>query len=63
MGFVRKSRPNRSKQDHLTEHFVPGTKARTAAAPCGVNRKAAAGLQQTLDALKESVEDFVTRVR
>ncbi len=32
MGFVRKSRLSRSKQDHLTEHFVAGTTARTASA-------------------------------
>ena len=42
MGFVRKSRLSRSKQDHLAEHFVAGTTARTASALCGVNRKTAA---------------------
>lgn len=42
MGIARESRLSRSKQDQLTEHFVAGTTARTAAALCGVNRKTAA---------------------
>ncbi len=42
MGFVRESRLGRSRQGHLTEHFVAGTTARTAAVPCGVNRTTAA---------------------
>ena len=42
MGAMRKSRLSRYKQDHLIEHFVAGTTARTAASLCGVNRKTAA---------------------
>jgi len=41
MGTMRKSRLSRYKQDHLIEHFVAGTTARTAAVLCGVNRKTA----------------------
>ena len=33
---------NKYKQARLTQHFVAGTTARTAAALCGVNRKTAA---------------------
>ena len=39
---MRKSRLSKFKQDHLMEHFVAGTTARTAARLCGVNRKTAA---------------------
>jgi len=42
MGVMRKSRLSKFKQDHLIEHFVAGTTARTAASLCGVNRKTAA---------------------
>ena len=42
MGAMRKSRLSKFKQDHLIEHFVAGTTARTAASLCGVNRKTAA---------------------
>ena len=42
MGVMRKSRLSKFKQDHLIEHFVAGTTARTAARLCGVNRKTAA---------------------
>ena len=42
MGSMRKSRLSKFKQDHLMEHFVAGTTARTAARLCGVNRKTAA---------------------
>ena len=42
MGVMRKSRLSHFKQDHLIEHFVAGTTARTAAKLCGVNRKTAA---------------------
>jgi len=39
---MRKSRLSQYKQDRLTEHFVSGSTARTAASLCGVNRKTAA---------------------
>jgi transposase-like protein len=39
---VRKSRLSKYKQARLTQHFIAGTTARTAAAFCGVNRKTAA---------------------
>ncbi len=39
---MRKSRLSQYKQDHLTEHFVSGSTARTAASVCVVNRKTAA---------------------
>ena len=39
---MRKSRLSKYKQARLTQHFVAGTTARTAAALCGVNRKTAA---------------------
>ena len=39
---VRKSRLSKYKQARLTQHFIFGTTARTAAAFCGVNRKTAA---------------------
>ena len=42
MGSMRKSRLSSYRQDHLFEHFVAGTTARTAASLCGVNRKTAA---------------------
>ena len=42
MGRMRKSRLSHYKQDRLTEHFVSGSTARTAASLCGVNRKTAA---------------------
>ena len=42
MGSMRKSGLSSYKQDHLIEHFVAGTTARTAASLCGVNRKTAA---------------------
>ena len=42
MGTMRKSRLSRYKQNHLIEHFVAGTTARTASNLCGVNRKTAA---------------------
>ena len=42
MGAMRKSRLSRYKQDHLIEHFVAGTTARTASKLCGVKRKTAA---------------------
>ena len=42
MGSMLKSRLSKFKQDHLMEHFVAGTTARTAARLCGVNRKTAA---------------------
>ena len=42
MGSMRKSRLSTYKQDRLTEHFVSGSTARTAASLCGVNRKTAA---------------------
>ena len=42
MGSMRKSRLSHYKQDRLTEHFVSGSTARTAASLCGVNRKTAA---------------------
>ena len=42
MGYMRKSRLSKFKQDHLIEHFVAGTTARTSANLCGVNRKTAA---------------------
>ena len=41
MGTMRKSGPGGYKQDRLMAHFVFGTTARTAARPCGVNRKTA----------------------
>ena len=37
MGFVRKSRLSRTKQDHLAEHFVAGTTARTARGADGLH--------------------------
>jgi transposase len=39
---VRKGRLSKCKQARLTQHFVAGTTARTAAALCRVNRKTAA---------------------
>ena len=42
MGCMRKSRLSKYKQDRLTEHFVSGSTARTAASLCSVNRKTAA---------------------
>ncbi len=42
MGSMRKSRLSPYKQDRLSEHFVSGSTARTAASLCGVNRKKAA---------------------
>jgi len=42
MGSMRKSLLSRYKQDRLTEHFVWGLAARTAAGLCGGNRKTAA---------------------
>ena len=42
MGTMRKSRLSRYKQNHLIEHFVAGTTARTASNLCGVNCKTAA---------------------
>ena len=42
MGRMRKSRLSHYKRDRLTEHFVSGSTARTAASLCGVNRKTAA---------------------
>jgi len=42
MGSMRKSRLSHYKQDRLTEHFISGSTARTAASLCGVNRKTAA---------------------
>jgi len=42
MGSMRKSRLSHYKQAQLTEYFVSGTTARTAASLCGVNRKTAA---------------------
>ena len=42
MGNMRKSRLSPYKQDRLSEHFVSGSTARTAASLCGVNRKKAA---------------------
>jgi len=42
MDSMRKSRLSHYKQDRLTEHFVSGSTARTAASLCGVNRKTAA---------------------
>ncbi len=42
MGSMIKSRLSHYKQDRLTEHFVSGSAARTAASLCGVNRKTAA---------------------
>ena len=42
MGVMRKSRLSRYKQNHLIEHFVAGTTARTASKLCGVNRKTSA---------------------
>ena len=39
---MRRSRLRKSTQHHLIEHFIAGTTARTAAAPCVVNRKTAA---------------------
>ena len=41
MGYMRKSRLSKSKQDRLAEHFVAGTTARCAAALIGVNSKTA----------------------
>ena len=42
MGYMRKSRLSKSKQDRLLEHFVAGTTARSAASLVGVNRNTAA---------------------
>ena len=42
MGDMRKSRLSVYKQDRLTEHFVSGSTARTAAALVGVNKSTAA---------------------
>ena len=42
MGYMRKSRLSKSKQDRLLEHFVAGTTARCAASLVGVNRNTAA---------------------
>ncbi|MFV2033289.1 MAG: IS1595 family transposase [Gammaproteobacteria bacterium] len=42
MCHMRKSRLSHYKQNRLTEHFVSGSTARTAASLCGVNRKTAA---------------------
>ena len=39
---MRKSRLRKCKQARLTQYFVAGTTARTAAALCGLNRKTAA---------------------
>lgn len=39
---MRKSRLDHYKQDRLSDHFVSGSTARTAASLCGVNRKTAA---------------------
>ena len=41
MGYMRKSRLSKSKQDRLVEHFVAGATARCAAALVGVNSKTA----------------------
>ncbi len=41
MGHMRKSRLSQYKQNRLTEHFVSGSTARTAASLCSVNRKTA----------------------
>ncbi len=41
MGYMRKSRLSKTKQDRLVEHFVAGTTARCAAALIGVNSKTA----------------------
>jgi len=42
MGSMRKSCLSHYKQDRLTEHFVSGSTARTAASLCGVHRNTAA---------------------
>ena len=42
MGSMRKSRLSHYKQDRLTEHFIAGTTARTAARFCGLHRNTAA---------------------
>ena len=42
MGYMRKSRLSKAKQDRLLEHFVAGTTARCAAALVGVNRNSSA---------------------
>ena len=42
MGSMRKCRLSHYKQDRLSEHFVSGSTARTAASLCVVNRKTAA---------------------
>ena len=42
MEAMRKSRLSPCKQGRLTEHFVSGSTALTAASLCGVNRKTAA---------------------
>lgn len=42
MGSIRKSRLSHYKQERLTEHFVSGSTARTAACLCGVNGKTTA---------------------
>jgi transposase len=42
MAEMRKSRLSRSQQEHLVEHFVAGTTARTAAELVGVNKTTAA---------------------
>lgn len=42
MGSMRRSRLSHYKQDRLSEHFVSGSTARTAASLCGVNRKTSA---------------------
>lgn len=39
---MRKSRLSQDKQNHLMEHFVAGTTARTAASLVGVNKTTAA---------------------
>jgi len=42
MAAIRKSRLRRSQQEHLVEHFVAGSTARTAAVLTGVNKTTAA---------------------
>ena len=39
---MKKSRISQSKQDRLIEHFIAGTRARTAASLVGVHRNSAA---------------------
>jgi len=61
MGSMRKVRLSHYKQDRLTEHFISGSTAGTAASLCGVNRKTAAFYFLRLREIIETVSEGALR--